>query len=200
MSEVSVGTTKNIDTDARGGKRRAERAPQSFERPEPTWDDYRWGRTDQETLSLSGAFNALVGAAIGGMLGGVVWVGVAIATGLTLPYWAVLVGLLAGIGARFALEQTRPWSLGAFAALGAALAYVAAQYGLFDAALVRQGTAASWFPLSPLHFPRVYVDYVIGVADDVTTALGQSGTHPLEPVFLLVCMGVCWALVLRRKS
>jgi hypothetical protein len=197
MSRPLPGTMHNISADVREEKRQAQRAP---ERPEPTWDDdYRWGWTDQEVLTLSGAINALVGAAIGGLVGAAVWVGIVVATGLTLPYLTVLVGLLAGIGARLALEQTRPWSLGLFAALGAAVAYVAAQYGLFDVALVRQGTATGWFALSPVHFISVYVDYIIGVADDVNTALGQSGTHPVEPVFLLICMGVCWALVLRRK-
>jgi hypothetical protein len=194
------GPARSNAAEARDEKRRSGYQAQTTEQPEPDWgDDYHWGWSDQETLSLSGIFNALVGAAIGGLPGAVAWVVLVAFTRLTLPYLAVLVGLMAGIGARFALEQTRPWSLGFFAALGSALAYIAAQYALFDAALVRQGTATGWFPLSPLHFPQVYVDYVIGVTNDVTTALGQSGTHPVEPVYLLICMGVCWALVLRRK-
>jgi hypothetical protein len=188
------------DKSLRGLKR--EPAPQQPEwRPETTWDDENayWGWREPDSLSLSAMTNAVLGAAIGGVLGGAGWVVAVAVTGLDLPYLAVLVGLLAGLGARFALVQTRPWIIGAFGAVGAALAFVITQYGLFDYALIRQGLSASWVAISPLRFPQVYIDYVIGVSDDVTHSLGFSGGHPLDMALLLACMTVCWAVLLRRK-
>ncbi len=182
------------------------RAPSKSTRAATTlWDEEeRWGATDPEPLSLSAATSAVLGGAAGGLLGGVVWLVAAVLTGFSLPYLTVLVGFTAGLGARFALVQTRPWMLGLFGALGAAVAYLVAQYGLIDYALAQHmaqlGQFTSWFPLSPLHFPQVYLDYVIGVADDVNTPLGRASTHPLEPLLMLVCMAVCWALLLRRKQ
>ena len=167
------------------------------------WDDERPEWDEPEFLTLSGMLNALIGATIGGLFGGMIWVGVTFATGLSLPYLTVVVGLLAGLGARFTLEQTRPWSLGIFAAIGALLGFVIAQYGLFDYALAseqaRQGLFSSWFPLSPLQFIGVYWDYLINVADDVNSKLGQLGPHPYAFVQMLACVAVCWGLLIRRK-
>jgi hypothetical protein len=190
----------------RGGKRKGERAAQQSEQQaELVWDeDTPWGWVQPESLSLSAATNAFLGAAIGGVVGGAIWVVAVAVTGFSLPYLTVVVGLLAGLGARFALVQTRPRILGLFGAAGAALAYLMTQYGLLDYALaqaqIRQGLFTTWFPLSPLRFPQVYIDYVIGVSDDVTHALGLSGEHPLEFGLLLACMAVCWAMLLRRKK
>jgi len=183
-------------------RRRGKGAPQKIEqRPEPIWDESEhWGWSEPDELSLSAATNAILGGAIGGVLGGAVWVAVVVLTGLSLPYLTVVVGLLAGLGARFALVQTRPWIIGAFGALGAALAFVVTQYALFDYALIQKGPSTGLFPLSPLHFPQVYIDYVIGVADDVNHTLGFSGQHPLDMALLLACMIVCWAVLLRRKK
>jgi hypothetical protein len=194
------------DASFRAGQRAAKSAPKTAERQfDVTWeDDYRWGSVDKEVLSLSAAINAALGGVVGGVLGGAAWMAAVVVTGLSLPYLAVLVGLLAGLGARFALEQTRPWTLGIFGALGAALAYVLTQYGLLDYALAQamaqQGQFTGWFPLSPLHFPQVYLDYVIGVSDDVTSVLGQPGSHSLEIGFVMVCMAACWIMLLRRKN
>ncbi len=185
-----------------GDLRGSEAAPKQNERrAELVWDeDERWGwNTDPEELTLSSATNAVLGGAIGGVLGGALWVGVVAVTGLSLPYLAVVVGLLAGVGARFALEQTRPWSIGLFGAAGAALGFLVTQYALFDYALIHQGLATGLFALSPLRFPQVYIDYVTGVSDDITRSLGFTGEHPLDMGLLLLCMGLCWLVLLRRK-
>lgn len=167
------------------------------------WDDERPAWDEPEFLTLSGMVNALIGATIGALFGGMVWVGVTFVTGMPLPYLTVVVGLLAGLGARFTLEQTRPWSLGIFAAIGALLGFVVAQYGLFDYALAsqqaRQGLFSSWFPLSPLQFIGVYWDYLINVADAVNSKLGQLGPHPSAFVEMLVCVAMCWCLLILRK-
>ncbi len=186
--------------DVRGGKRGGEAAPQIARRPELIWDESdHWGWREPDELSLSAATNAVLGGAFGGVLGGAIWVVAVALTGLSLPYLTVVVGLLAGLGARFALAQTRPWILGAFGAVGAALAYLLTQYGLFDYALVREGFTEGLFALAPLSFPQVYIDYVTGGSDDALRALGVSGQHPLEMGLLLACMAVCWAILLRRK-
>ena len=186
------------------GKAARQRAQERAPGPSYSlWDEERPEWDEPEFLTLSGMLNALIGATIGGLFGGMIWVGVTFATGLSLPYLTVVVGLLAGLGARFTLEQTRPWSLGIFAAIGALLGFVIAQYGLFDYALateqVRQGLFSSWFPLSPLQFIGVYWDYLINVADAVNSKLGQLGPHPEAFVEMLVCMAVCWSLLIRRK-
>ena len=167
------------------------------------WDDERPEWDEPEFLTLSGMVNALIGAAIGGLFGAMIWVGVTFAFGRPFPYLTVVVGLLAGLGARFTLEQTRPWSLGIFAAIGALLGFVVAQYGLFDYALAaaqaRQGIFSSWFPLSPLQFLGVYWDYLINVADEINSQLGQLGPHPEAYVEMLACVAVCWSLLIRKK-
>ena len=168
------------------------------------WEDERHPMWDEpELLTLSGMVNALIGAAIGALFGGMVWVGVTFVTGMPLPYLTVVVGLLAGLGARFTLEQTRPWSLGIFAAIGALLGFVVAQYGLFDYALAaqqaHQGLFSTWFPLSPLQFIGVYWDYLINVADPVNSKLGQLGPHPAAFVEMLACVAMCWCLLILRK-
>src|SRR5579871_3157 len=188
--------------DFRAGNRRDEVAPKQIERrAEPVWDDdERWSlNRDPDALTLSAMTNAILGGAIGGVLGGALWVGAVVVTGLSMPYLAVVVGLLAGVGARMALEQTRPWIIGAFGALGAALAFLVTQYALFDYGLIHQGLATGLFALSPLRFPQVYIDYVTGVSDDVTHSLGFSGEHPLDMGVLLACMTVCWLVLVRRK-
>lgn len=175
--------------------------PKSEPRPEPVWDESEhWGWSEPDELSLSAVTNAILGGAIGGVLGGAVWVAAVVLTGFSLPYLTVVVGLLAGMGARFTLVQTRPWIIGAFGALGAGLAFVVTQYALFDYALIQRGLSDGLFPLSPLRFPQVYIDYVVGVADDVNHTLGFSGQHPLDMALLLACMLVCWAVLLRRKK
>jgi len=203
---ASPMAARRSDPRLRNDRRDLESAPPKAARAAaPLWDeDEPWGWSDPEPLSLSAAMSAMLGGAAGGLLGGVVWIVAAVATGFSLPYLTVLVGFTAGLGARFALVQTRPWMLGLFGALGAAVAYLVTQYGLIDYAFAQHmaelGQFTSWFPLSPLHFPQVYLDYVIGVADDVNTPLGRAGTHPLEPLLLLICMAVCWTLLLRRKQ
>jgi hypothetical protein len=181
---------------------RSKVAPPKVEYPELTWDDTsdHWGWTEPDELTLSASTNAILGGAVGGLLGGVIWVVAVAVTGLDMPYLTVAVGLLAGVGARFALAQTRPWIIGAFGALGTALAYVVTQYGLFDYALVRDGYSTGLFALSPLRFPQVYIDYVTGGTDDVMKSLGFSGQHPLEFGTLLACMALCWLILLRRKQ
>lgn len=168
------------------------------------WDNEQHPMWDEpELLTLSGMVNALLGATIGALFGGMVWVGVTFVTGMPLPYLTVVVGLLAGLGARFTLEQTRPWSLGIFAAIGALIGFVVAQYGLFDYALAaqqaRQGLFSSWFPLSPLQFIGVYWDYLINVADPINSKLGQLGPHPTAFVEMLACVAMCWCLLILRK-
>jgi hypothetical protein len=169
--------------------------------PEPTWDESdHWGWSEPDELTVSSATNAILGGAIGGVLGGALWVGAVVLTGFSLPYLTVVVGLLGGLGARMALVQTRPWIIGAFGAAGAAVAFLATQYALFDYALIRQGLASGLFALSPLRFPQVYIDYVTGGSDDVTQALGFTGQHPLDMGLLLVCMTACWLVLLARKK
>lgn len=167
------------------------------------WEEDRPEWHEPEFLTLSGMLNALIGAAIGALFGAMIWVGVTFATGRSLPYLVVVVGLLAGLGARFTLEQTRPWSLWIFAAIGTLLGFVVAQYGLFDYALaaqqLHQGIFSSWFPLSPLQFIGVYWDYLINVADAVNSQLGQLGPHPYAFVEMLACVAICWLLLIRRK-
>lgn len=167
------------------------------------WDEDRPAWDEPEFLTLSGMLNALLGATIGGLFGAMVWVGITFALARPLPYLTVVVGLLAGLGARFTLEQTRPWSLGIFAAIGALLGFVIAQYGLFDYALAseqaRQGIFSSWFPLSPLQFLGVYWDYLIDVADTINSQLGQTGPHQEAFVEMIACVAVCWSLLIRRK-
>jgi hypothetical protein len=187
--------------DARPGPEKQRAARQVEPRPELTWDESdHWGWSEPDQLSLSAATNAILGGAIGGALGGAAWVAAVVVTGFSMPYLVVLVGLLAGLGARMALVQTRPWIIGAFGAVGAALAFLTTQYALFDYALIRQGLATGLFALSPLRFPQVYIDYVIGVSDDITKALGFSGQHPLDMGLLLAAMTLCWLLLLRRKK
>ncbi len=184
-----------------------QRAPEPDERvqPPPLWDDDLFqGWEAAPSLGVSSALNALLGAGLAGLFGGLFWLAVTVVTGLTLPYLALLVGLLAGLGARLALVQTRPWSIGLFAALGTLLAFVAAQYGLFDYALAaqqaHQGLFNNWFPLSPVHFLSVYWDYVIGVADEVNKQLGYTATtHPQAMLQALVAVAACWCLLIRQK-
>ncbi len=198
-----AGLVPEGDKKGASGKKRGneDTLRQPGRRSEPVWDesDY-WGWKEPDELSLSAATNAVLGGTFGGVLGGVVWVVAVAVTGLDLPYLTVLVGLVAGLGARFVLAQTRPWSIGAFGAVGAALAYVVTQYGLFDYALVSRGFSGGWFPLSPLRFPQVYIEYVTGGANEVTRALGVSGNHPLEMALLLACMAICWVILLPRKK
>jgi hypothetical protein len=154
-------------------------------------------------LTLSASLNALLGAAIGGLAGGVLWIGLVVLTHQQLPYLAAVVGLLSGLGARAALYETRPLRLGIFAALGAGGAFVLTQYGLLDYALAeaqRQSNLFStWFPLSLIEFPRVYWDYVTGLPDSVTQAMGLAGEHSLHPIGLLAAMALAWGLLLWRK-
>lgn len=186
---------------ARPGPEKQRASRQIEPRPEQAWDDSdHWGWSEPEQLSLSSATNAILGGAIGGVLGGAGWVAAVAVTGLSMPYLAVLVGLLAGLGARMALVQTRPWIIGAFGAAGTALAFLITQYALFDYGLIRQGLASGLFALSPLRFPQIYIDYVIGVSDDVTQTLGLSGKHPLDMGLLLAAMTICWLVLLRRKK
>ena len=118
---------------ARPGPEKQRIARQIEPRPEPAWDaSDHWGWSEPEQLSLSSATNAILGGAIGGVLGGAAWVVAVAVTGLSMPYLAVLVGLLAGLGARIALVQTRPWIIGAFGSAGTALAFLITQYALFD--------------------------------------------------------------------
>jgi hypothetical protein len=182
-------------------RRQGESPRPKFERRlEPNWDEEeRWGWSEPEDLTLSAVTNAVLGAAIGGVLGGAVWVGAEVLTEFSLPYLTVVVGLLAGFGARFALVQTRPWILGAFGAVGAALAFLLTQYALFDYALFNRGYGGL-FALSPLSFPQVYLNYVTGGADPVLKELGFSGTHPLDMGLLLACMAACWLVLLSRKK
>ena len=91
-----------------------------------------------------------------------IWVAAVVLTGFSMPYLTIAVGLLAGLGARMALEQTRPWIIGAFGAIGAALAFLVTQYALFDATLSFARITLGLFALSPLRFPQVYIDYVTG--------------------------------------
>lgn len=188
--------------DARSENRKGGSAPPKIERRlEPTWEEEdRWGWSEPDELTLSAIINAVLGGAIGGVLGGAVWVAAVVLTGLSLPYLTVVVGLLAGFGARFALVQTRPWIIGAFGAVGAALAFLLTQYALFDYALIRQGSASGLFALSPLAFPQVYIDYVIGGSDDILKTLGFSGQHPLDMGLVLACMAACWLVLLSRKK
>jgi hypothetical protein len=178
----------------------AERDPRAL-----AWDDALFqGWETPPSLGVSSALNALLGAALGGLLGAVGWLAVTIVTSMTLPYLALLVGLLAGLGARLALVQTRPWSVGLFAALGTLLAFVAAQYGLFDYGLAsqqaHQGLFSNWFPLSPVQFISVYWDYVIGVANEVNKQLGQTAdTHPQAMLQALIAVAACWCLLIRQK-
>ena len=187
---------------AGGENRRGEEKAQKFEpRQELTWDEREnWGWREPEEVTITAATNAILGGAIGGVLGGAIWVAAVVLTGFSMPYLTIAVGLLAGLGARMALEQTRPWIIGAFGAIGAALAFLVTQYALFDAALIRQGLASGLFALSPLRFPQVYIDYVTGGSDDITQSLGFSGQHPLDMGLLLACITVCWLLLLTRKK
>ncbi len=181
------------------------RAPEEFEqRSRALWnEDALLGSDEPALLTISAALNAVLGAAVGGVFGGLIWLGVVIVTDLSPPYLTLVVGLMAGLGARFAVMQTRPWTVGLCAALGAALAFLITQYGLFDYALAaeqaRQGLFSTWFPLSPLEFVRVYMAYVTGTPDGVNSTLGQSGTHPQALLEMLVCVAACWSLLLRRK-
>ncbi len=154
-------------------------------------------------LTFSAGFNALLGAVIGGLAGGVLWIALTVLTGQQMPYLTVLVGLLGGLGARAALYETRPLLLGLFAALGAGAAFVVTQYGLLDYTLAEAQAQnhlfTTWFPLSLAEFPRVYWDYVTGLPDTVTKAMGQAGPHSLHPLGLLAAMALAWALLLWRK-
>lgn len=184
-----------------------QRAPEPEARAQPSsmWDDDLFqGWEAPPSLGVSSALNALLGAALAGLFGGLIWLAITVVTGLSLPALSLLVGLLAGLGARLALVQTRPWSIGLFAALGTLLAFVAAQYGLFDYALAatqaHQGLFNNWFPLSPVRFVSVYWDYVIGVADTVNKQLGYTAnTHPQAMLQALVAVAACWSLLIRQK-
>src|SRR5262249_684927 len=128
--------------DSRSDQRRSGSTLPKYERRlEPTsWDEMdHWGWSEPEDLSVSSVTNAILGGTIGGVLGGAAWVGAEVLTGFSLPYLTVVVGLLAGFGARIALVQTRPWIIGAFGALGAALAFLVTQYALFDYTLIHRG-------------------------------------------------------------
>jgi hypothetical protein len=187
---------------AGSGNRRDEEKARKFEpRREPTWDESEtWGWSEPEELTITSMTNAILGGTIGGVLGGAIWVAAVVLTGLSMPYLTVAVGLLGGLGARMALVQTRPWIIGAFGAIGAALAFLITQYALFDYGLIHQGLATGLFALSPLRFPQVYLDYVTGGSDDILQSLGYSGQHPLDMGLLLACMTVCWLLLLTRKK
>ncbi len=183
-------------------RRQAEREEKLAQFYSPSlWEDEE--QQVELSLTLAASLNALLGAAIGGLAGGVLWIALVVLTHQDLPYLTVLVGLLSGLGARAALYETRPLRLGIFAALGAGGAFVLTQYGLLDYALAeaqRQNNLfTSWFPLSLTEFPRVYWDYVTGLPDTVTQAMGQAGAHSLHPLGLLAAMALAWGLLLWRK-
>jgi hypothetical protein len=186
----------------RDKRRQAEREEKLAQMYSPSfWEEEEVQR--DEPLTFSAGFNALLGAVIGGLAGGVLWIVLVALIGQQMPYLTVLVGLLGGLGARAALYETRPLLLGLFAALGAGAAFVLTQYGLLDYALAQaerqQQVFTTWFPLSLTEFPRVYWDYVTGLPDTLTQAMGQAGPHSLHPIGLLAAMALAWGMLLWRK-
>jgi hypothetical protein len=189
--------------DRRNKRRRAEREEQLAQMYASTLWEEEEEQSGDEPLTLSAGLNALLGAAIGGLVGGILWIGAVVLVGQQLPYLTVLVGLLGGLGARAALYKTRPLLLGLFAAVGTAAAFVLTQYGLLDYALaqadVRNHVFTTWFPLALAEFPRVYWDYVTGLPDAMTQAMGEAGPHSLHPIGLLAAMALAWGLLVWQK-
>ncbi|GJM23204.1 MAG: hypothetical protein DHS20C15_31190 [Planctomycetota bacterium] len=93
---------------------------------------------------------ALVGAAIGGVLGAAVWAGIAIGSGWSIGYVAVLVGFLAGQGAKLAARGGHGQPLQIAAVAGAVFGLLAAKFAIYAHAAKpyleeQAGAAISYF-------------------------------------------------------